>query len=203
MKITDLRATRSRAFGGTAPARQRRHWGRFVRTIVEVETEEGLVARRDGRRRGRAPSSPSRASNPTCWDTTPLSRGDAVQDHEPPPRACTTTGPASRRPRVRLPGRGGSEVGVPVHDLLGGKTPRPGALRQLLVLRYADPETGEGEFAPQRSSWEHAEGSRGRKGSPPTSSRAEFYPPAHELECYRALAEAFPRTPCATTRTRP
>ena len=44
MKITDIRAT-TVAVPLRAPLRHANgaHWGRFVRTIVEVETEEGLI----------------------------------------------------------------------------------------------------------------------------------------------------------------
>ena len=58
MKITDIRAT-TVTVPLEAPLRHANgcHWGRFVRTIVEVETDNGLDRpRRDGRRRrvGRA-----------------------------------------------------------------------------------------------------------------------------------------------------
>src|SRR4026209_1560977 len=44
MKITDLRAT-TVTVPIEAPLRHANgcHWGRFVRTIVEVETDEGLI----------------------------------------------------------------------------------------------------------------------------------------------------------------
>jgi glucarate dehydratase len=44
MKITDLRAT-TVTVPLEAPLRHANgcHWGRFVRTIVELETDEGLV----------------------------------------------------------------------------------------------------------------------------------------------------------------
>ena len=44
MKITDIRAT-TVAVPLEAPLRHANgaHWGKFIRTIVEVETDEGLV----------------------------------------------------------------------------------------------------------------------------------------------------------------
>ena len=44
MKITDIRAT-TVTVPIEAPLRHANgcHWGRFVRTIVEVETDEGLI----------------------------------------------------------------------------------------------------------------------------------------------------------------
>ena len=44
MKITDLRAT-TVTMPLEAPLRHSNgaHWGRFVRTIVEIETDEGLI----------------------------------------------------------------------------------------------------------------------------------------------------------------
>jgi len=74
MKITDLRAT-TVTVPLEAPLLHANgaHWGRFVRTIVEVETDEGHVGLGEMGGAVRAPNSPSRASNPTFWDTTPLS----------------------------------------------------------------------------------------------------------------------------------
>ena len=48
MKITDIRAT-TVAIPLEAPLRHANgaHWGKFVRTIVEVETDEGLVGLRE------------------------------------------------------------------------------------------------------------------------------------------------------------
>ena len=54
MKITDIRAT-TVTVPLEAPLLHANgaHWGRFVRTLVEVETDEGLVRPgRDGRRGG-------------------------------------------------------------------------------------------------------------------------------------------------------
>ena len=62
MKIIDIRAT-TVTVPLEAPLRHANgcHWGRFVRTIVEVETDDGLDrAGRDGRRRRECASRRSR-----------------------------------------------------------------------------------------------------------------------------------------------
>jgi glucarate dehydratase len=61
MKITDIRAT-TVTVPLEAPLLHANgaHWGRFVRTIVEVETDDGLVGLGEMGGGGRARSWPSR-----------------------------------------------------------------------------------------------------------------------------------------------
>ena len=60
-RIADLRAT-TVTVPLEAPLRHANgaHWGRFVRTIVEVETDDGLIGLGEMGGGGRAPRPPSR-----------------------------------------------------------------------------------------------------------------------------------------------
>jgi glucarate dehydratase len=61
-----------------------------------------------------------------------------------------------------------------------------------LFFRYADPKTGKGEVRTAAQLVEHARRLKEENGFASHKLKGGVYPPAHELECYRALAEAFP-----------
>jgi L-alanine-DL-glutamate epimerase-like enolase superfamily enzyme len=74
LKIADIRAT-TVTVPLEAPLQHASgaHWGRFVRTIVEVETDDGLVGLGEMGEEGRARSRPSKVSSPTSSAMTPSS----------------------------------------------------------------------------------------------------------------------------------
>ena len=61
-----------------------------------------------------------------------------------------------------------------------------------LFFRYADPETGKGEIRTVEQLVEHAGVLKEERGFVAHKLKGGVYPPDYELECYRALAEAFP-----------
>jgi glucarate dehydratase len=86
----------------------------------------------------------------------------------------------------------GQALGVPVHYLLGGRLRDEVSFASYLFFRYADPETGEGEVRTTAQLVEHARALKERHGFAAHKLKGGVYQPDHELECYRALSEAFP-----------
>ncbi len=83
-------------------------------------------------------------------------------------------------------------MGVPVHDLLGGRLRDEVSFASYLFFRYADPETGKGEVRTAAQLVEHALMLKEEHGFASHKLKGGVYPPDYELACYRALSEAFP-----------
>ena len=193
-KIKDLRAT-TVTIPLEAPLRHSNgaHWGRFVRTIVEVETDDGLVGLGElggggesarllveGLKSylvGHDPADLTALWFKICNPTASL-YNNRVQVHAAVEFAC-----------LDLLGK---RLGVPVYELLGGKLREEVPFASYLFFRYANPETGEGEVRTQAQLVEHAAELRRRLGFRTHKLKGGVFPPDDELECFRALAEAFP-----------
>ena len=192
--ITDIRTT-TVSVPLEAPLRHAAgaHWGRFVRTIVEVETADGLVGL--GEMGGGGQSAEAAMSglreylighNPfdlealrfkICNPTASL-YNNRVQLHAAIEFAC-----------LDLIGR---RLGVAVHDLLGGRLRDEVPFASYLFFRYPDPETGIGEVRTPDQLVEHAAQLREAEGFRVHKLKGGVYAPDYEIDCYRALAEAFP-----------
>jgi glucarate dehydratase len=194
MRITNIRATTV-----TVPLEaplihaNGAHWGRFVRTIVEVETDEGLVGLGEmggggesaelafeGLKRYLVGHDPSQLEalrfkilNPTAG-----LYNNRTQLHAAIEFACLDIL--------------GQALRVPVCDLLGGKLRDEVPFASYLFFRYADPGSGEGEVRTVEQLVEHARELKESYGFTAHKLKGGVYPPKYELECYRALAEAFP-----------
>src|SRR5918998_3467525 len=86
----------------------------------------------------------------------------------------------------------GQKLGVPVHALLGGKLRDRVPFASYLFFRYANAETGEPEIRSADQLVEYARRLKEEHGFTSHKLKGGVYPPEHELECYRALAGAFP-----------
>src|SRR5690242_18695356 len=147
MKITDIRAT-TVTVPLEAPLRHSNgaHWGRFVRTIVEVDTDEGITGL--GEMGGGGESAqlafeglkyylighdPFELEKLRFAITNPTAGlyNNRVQLHAALEFACLDII--------------GKKLGVPVYQLLGGKVRDRVEFASYLFFRYADPETGKGE----------------------------------------------------------
>jgi len=194
MKITDVRAT-TVAIPLEAPLRyaQGVHPGRLIRTLVEVDTDEGvtglgeiggsgassdaLIAALRDRVLGHDPMSSERlrwvAYNPVEGAFyEDLTQGFAAIEF-----AC-----------LDLQGR---ELGVPVHALLGGKVRDRVPFASYLFFRHpADDGTGEIRTPDQLVA--HARSLVDEHGFSVHKLKGGVFPPDYERECFRALAEAFP-----------
>ncbi len=167
------------------------HWGRFVRTIVEVETADGYVglgemggggedATRaftalEGYLRGHDVFRLEAMRYAICNPTASL-YNNRTQLHAALEFACLDIM--------------GQKLGVPVHALLGGKVRDAVEFASYLFFRYANPKTGEGEVRTAEQLVTNARALKAAHGFRVHKLKGGVYPPAHELACYRALAGA-------------
>lgn len=194
MEITDVRAT-TVTVPLEAPLRHSNgaHWGRFVRTIVEVETDEGLVGLGEMGGGGESAELAFQGLKPYLIGHDP-SQLEAMRFMIMNPTASLYNNRTQLHAAIEFAclDLTGQKLGVPVHDLLGGKLRDEVPFASYLFFRYANPDTGEGEVRTPEQLVEHARELKGRYGFATHKLKAGVYPPGYELECYRALAEAFP-----------
>jgi len=194
VKITDLRAT-TVAVPLEAPLRHSNgaHWGRFVRTIVEVETDEGIVGL--GELGGGGESAEA-----AVLGLKPLLVGHDPFDLELLRFAIANPTASLYNNRTQLLAAiefacldiMGKALGVSVARLLGGRVREHVPFASYLFFRHLDPSTGAGEIMNPEQLIAHAADLRDRYGFRVHKLKGGVFAPDHELECYRALAEAFP-----------
>lgn len=194
MKITDIKATTVtvpleaalRHSNGT-------HWGRFVRTVVEVETDEGIVGLGEmggggagaelafaGLKPylvGHDPFDLNRMRYAICNPTASL-YNNRTQLHAALEFACLDII--------------GKKLGVPVYQLLGGRVRDSIGFASYLFFRYADRRTGKGEVRTIDQLLDHARALKAEHGFRAHKLKAGVFHPDYELECFRALAAEFP-----------
>jgi glucarate dehydratase len=195
MKITDLRATTV-----TAPLEapllhaNGAHWGRFVRTVVEVETDEGLVGLGEMGGGGESAELAFEGLKRYLMGHDPFQL-EALRFKIMNPTASLYNNRTQLHAAIEFACLDliGQKLSVPVHDLLGGKLRNEVPFASYLFFRYPDPETGEGEVREPDQLVEHARRLKAAYGFTSHKLKGGVYPPAYELECYRALAEAFPQ----------
>ena len=167
------------------------HWGRFVRTIVEVETADGYVGLgemggggEDAARQFAALADYLRGHDvfrlealrfAICNPTASL-YNNRTQLHAAIEFACLDIM--------------GQKLGVPVHALLGGKLRNEVEFASYLFFRYNDPVSGRGEVRTAEQLVAHARALKAQHGFRVHKLKGGVYPPAHELACYRAVAAA-------------
>jgi glucarate dehydratase len=194
MKITDLRAT-TVTVPLEAPLLHANgaHWGRFVRTIVELETDEGLIGLGEMGGGGESTEAAFEGLKPYLLGHDP-SQLEAMRFKIMNPTASLYNNRTQLHAALEFACLDlvGQVLGVPVHYLLGGRLRDEVSFASYLFFRYADPETGEGEVRTTAQLVEHARALKERHGFAAHKLKGGVYQPDHELECYRALSEAFP-----------
>ncbi|MFZ0214495.1 MAG: enolase C-terminal domain-like protein [Candidatus Dormiibacterota bacterium] len=194
MRIADLRAT-TVTVPLAAPLRHSAgaHWGRFVRTIVEVETDDGLVGLGELGGGGESAEAALVALKPyllghdpfdltalwfkICNPTASL-YNNRLQHHAAIEFACLDVI--------------GQRLGVPLYQLLGGRLRDRVPFASYLFFRYPNERTGHGEVRTPEQLVAHARELRAEHGFTSHKLKGGVFPPDHELACFRALAEAFP-----------
>jgi glucarate dehydratase len=169
------------------------HWGRFVRTLVEVETDDGFVGLGEFGGGGEAATA-------SIEGLIGLLRGHDVFRLEAMRFAICNPTASLYNNRTQLHAALefacldiiGQKLGVPVCDLLGGRVRESVEFASYLFFRYADPQTGRGEVRTAEQLVAHAQELKALHGFTSHKIKGGVYPPSHELACYRALAAAFP-----------
>lgn len=193
MRITDIRAT-TVAVPLEAPLRHANggHWGRFVRTIVEVDTDEGLVGLGELRGAGAVTEDALRALKPYLLGHDPFDL-EAMRFKLLNPTAAlygnrTSLHSALEFACIDLMGK---YLDLPASQLFGGRVRDRVAFGSYLFFRYPD-EEGRGEVRTPEDLVAQAGDLKQQHGFSSHKLKGGVFHPDYELACYQALAEAFP-----------
>jgi glucarate dehydratase len=193
MKITDIKAT-TVSIPLDAPLRHANgcHWGRFVRTIIEVQTDEGITGL--GEMGGGGESAEAGFNALKSY----LVGHDPARLEEMRFRICNPTASLYNN-RTQMAAALefacldilGQKWGVPVYDILGGKLQDRVPFASYLFFAYQNPKTGYGEVRTAEQLLATATELKRRYGFTTHKLKGGVFAPDYELECYRALASSF------------
>jgi glucarate dehydratase len=193
MRIADIRAT-TVTVPLEAPLRHSNgaHWGRFVRTIVEVEADNGLIGLGELGGGGESAEAAIRGLRDYLVGHDPFAL-EALRFAIANPTASLYNNRTQLLAAVEFACLDliGQHLDVPVYDLLGGKLRDRVPFASYLFFRLAD-AAGQGEVRTAGQLVEHAVRLRAEHGFTVHKLKGGVFPPDYELECYQALAEALP-----------
>jgi glucarate dehydratase len=192
MKITDLRAT-TVTVPIEAPLRHANgcHWGRFVRTIVEVETDEGLIGLGEMGGGGEPAEAAFEALKSYLLGHDPA-RVEELRFLIANPTASLYNNRTQVLAAIEFACLDilGQRWGVPVSEILGGRLRDRVQFASYLFFRYPDAHSEEGEVRTIEQLVEEARLLKQLHGFTSHKLKGGVFPPEYELECYRALAAA-------------
>lgn len=195
MKISDVRAT-TVAVPLEAPLRHANgaHWGRFVRTIVEVETDEGLIGLGEMGGGGESAESAIRALKGYLLGHDPLQLEQLYW------KICNPTASLyNNRAQIHAAiefaciDLAGKKLGVRACDLLGGALREEIPFASYLFYRYRNSRTGLGGEESASEIINLAKDLKRKHGFHSHKLKGGVFSPDHDLEVYLALAAEFPR----------
>ncbi len=191
-KITDVRAT-TVTVPLIAPLRTSNgaHWGRFVRTIVEVETDAGIVGL--GEMGGGGESAEMAIAGLKSY----LVGHDPFDLEALRFKICNPTASLYNN-RTQLHAAlefacldiVGQFLSVPVYDLLGGKLRDEVEFASYLFFRLPNESTGEGEVRTPEQLVENALETKRKYGFRVHKLKSGVFTPDYELDLFRELASA-------------
>jgi glucarate dehydratase len=194
MRIADIRAT-TVTVPLEAPLRHANgcHWGRFVRTIVEIETDTGLIGLGEMGGGGESAEAVFRAMKQYLVGHDPA-RLEEMRFLIANPTASLYNNRTQVLAALEFACLDilGQAWGVPVYDILGGRLRDRVPFAAYCFFRYANPQTGEGEVRTIDQVLANAEALKRRYGFTSHKMKAGVFHPDYELEAYRALAAKFP-----------
>ena len=194
MKIRDIRAT-TVTVPLEAPLRHANgcHWGRFVRTIVEVETDTGLIGLGEMGGGGESAEATFRAMKSYLVGQDPA-RLEEMRFRIANPTASLYNNRTQILAALEFACLDilGQAWGVPVCEILGGRLRDAVPFATYTFFRYADPKTGLGEVRTIDQVIEFTRAAKARHGFTTHKMKAGVFHPDHEVEMYKALAAAFP-----------
>jgi glucarate dehydratase len=195
MKISDVRAT-TVAVPLEAPLRHANgaHWGRFVRTIVEVETDEGLIGLGEMGGGGESAENAIRALKGYLLGHDPLQLEQLYW------KICNPTASLYNN-RAQLHAAiefacidlAGKKLGIRACDLLGGALREEIPFASYLFYRYRDPKTGLGGEESASEIVNAAKDLKRKHGFRSHKLKGGVFSPDHDLDVYLALAAEFPK----------
>jgi glucarate dehydratase len=192
MRIQDIRAT-TVTVPLEAPLRHANgcHWGRFVRTIVEVETDNGLVGLGEMGGGGESAEAAVRAMKSYLAGRDPV-RLEELRFLIANPTASLYNNRTQVLAALEFACLDilGQAWGVPVSEILGGRLRDRVPFASYLFFRYA--AEGQEEIRTPGQLVAHARRLKQQHGFTSHKLKGGIFPPDYELKCYRALAAAFP-----------
>jgi glucarate dehydratase len=195
MKIKDVRAT-TVSVPLEAPLRHAHgcHWGRFVRTIVEVETDDGLVGLGEMGGGGESSEETFRRLKPYLVGRDPA-RLEELRFLISNPTASLYNNRTQIVAALEFACLDilGQSWRVPVSEILGGRLRDRVPFASYLFFRYPSPADATGEVRTIEQLVAHARELKQRWGFSTHKLKGGVFPPEYDLECYRALAAALPR----------
>jgi glucarate dehydratase len=194
MRIQDIRAT-TVTVPLEAPLRHANgcHWGRFVRTIVEVETDNGLIGLGEMGGGGESAEAALRAMKTYLAGHDPA-RLEEMRFLIANPTASlynnrTQVAAALEFACLDILGQAWS---VPVSEILGGALRDRVPFASYCFFRYPNPKTAAGEVRTIDQLIAYTRDLKRRCGFHTHKLKGGIFPPDYELEAYRALAAALP-----------
>jgi glucarate dehydratase len=193
-RIRDIRAT-TVTVPLEAPLRHANgcHWGRFVRTIVEVETDEGLIGLGEMGGGGESAEAVFRAMKGYLVGHE-VARLEEMRFKIANPTASLYNNRTQVLAALEFACLDilGQAWGVPVCDILGGRLRDRVEFASYCFFRYPNPKDGKGEVRTLDQMVSHASELKRRFGFTTHKVKGGVFAPDFELATYRALAAAFP-----------
>src|SRR5512134_3311418 len=169
------------------------HWGRFVRTIVEVETDNGLVGLGELGGGGEAATQAILGLKPYVLGRDPT-RLEELRFLIANPTASLYNNRTQLLAALEFACLDlvGQKWGVPVSEILGGRLRERIPFASYLFFRYPHPRSRAGEVRTADQLVTQARALKTSHGFTSHKLKGGVFPPEYELECYRALAGALP-----------
>jgi glucarate dehydratase len=194
MRISDIRAT-TVTVPLEAPLRHANgcHWGRFVRTIIEVETDNGIIGLGEMGGGGESAEAVFRAMKTYLVGHDPA-RVEELRFLIANPTASLYNNRTQILAALEFACLDilGQAWGAQVCDILGGRLRDRVPFASYCFFRYASPRTGDGEVRTADQMVRYASAMRDRFGFTTHKVKGGVFHPDYELEVYRAVADAFP-----------
>ncbi len=194
MKIVDIRAT-TVAMPLEAPLRHASgaHWGRFIRTVIEVVTDEGIVGLGELGGGGESAEAAVRGLLPYLKGHDPLQL-EQLRWKIMNPTASLYNNRLQLHAAIEMAcmDAAGKKLGIRACDLLGGAVRERVPFASYLFYRLPDEKTGAGGETTADEIVAHARDLAARYGFTSHKLKGGVFHPDHDVEVFRALGAAFP-----------
>ena len=191
-RIADIRAT-TVTVPLEAPLRHSNgaHWGRFVRTVVEVETDTGVIGLGEMGGGGESAEASFRALKGYLLGHDPFEL-EAMRFKITNPTASLYNNRTQLHAALEFACIDivGKTLGVPAYDLLGGRLRDEVGFASYLFFRHPNRDTGAGEVRTTDQLVAQALDLKARHGFTAHKLKGGVFPPDYELEAFGALAAA-------------
>jgi len=169
------------------------HWGRFVRTIIEVETDAGLVGLGEMGGGGESAEAAFKALESYLLGHDPFDL-EALKWKIMNPSASLYNTRTQLHAAIEFACLDlmGQALDLSVSALLGGALRDRVPFASYLFYRYPNDETGLGGEASAEQMVKHAKDLVNKHGFTTHKLKGGYYPPEHDVEVFRAVAESFP-----------